>query len=122
MVTIHTGRLREQSDILYREALQYNQRLSELEACITWLRRQEFDEVDELLRLLHGQYEKLGRQKEEMLKLSGLLQRICGRYEAAEQEIIESPEAFQKLRGFVKTMHLADIRECITALGIRITL
>ena len=87
MVTIHTGRLREQSDILNREALQYNQRLSELEACIAWLRRQEFDEVDELLRLLHGQYEKLGRQKEEMLKLSGLLQRICGRYEAAEQAL-----------------------------------
>lgn len=122
MVTIHTGRLRDQSEILNQEALQYNHRLSELETCIVWLRRQEFEEADELLRLLHRQYEKLGRQKEEMLRLSGLLQRICGRYETAEQEIVESTEASRKLKGYVKTMQLSDIREHLAVLGIRITL
>ncbi len=122
MITIHTGRLRDQAELLNKEAFQYNHRLSGLEDCIVWLRHQEFDEVDEILWLLSGQREKLDRQKEELLMLSGILQRICSRYETAEQEILESTDSCQKLKGYVKTIKLSDIRDRLAVLGVQITL
>lgn len=121
MVSIKTERLREKADAMNREALHYDYRFQTMEECIFWISHQEFDEKEELQRVLARQYGELREQKRELLLLSGVMQRICDKYEETEQRIMEDRVVCRKFTGFVKMVDLVQMRDKLSLLGIHVT-
>lgn len=121
MVNIKTERLREKADAMNREALHYNYRFQTIEECISWIKNQEFDEKEELQRVLARQYEELREQKREILLLSGVMQRICDKYDETEQRIMEDRDIYRKFIGYVKMVDLVQMRDELSLLGIHVT-
>lgn len=120
MVSIRTESLRGQADVLYREALHYSNRFLALEECISWVKRQEFDEANEIYRVLTRQYEELAGQKKELILMSEAMRRICDKYDTAERKIVEGQEVYRKPAGYVGEVNLKHIRSQLSELGIHL--
>lgn len=119
MVSIKTDSLRGQAELLNREVFHYNYRFQVLNDCLHWLKRQEFEEVYEIHRVLVRQCDEMKQQKRELAMLAEAMYRICDKYDRTEQTIIENGEAFQKLAGRVEAVNLDRIREQLSQLGMR---
>ena len=118
MVSVRTEWLREQAELLNREACRYDHRSAALEDSISWIRQQEFDEKKEIQRALARQYEELRQQKKALLLLAGAMRRICDKYEKAEQRIIDCGEMPPKMNGHVTWVELEHIKVKLHGLGI----
>lgn len=118
MVSVRTERLRKQAELLSREARRYDYKFPVLEDSISWLRQQEFDEKNEIQRVLTRQNEELREQKRELVVLAEAMRRICDKYEKAEQRIMDSGEMPQKTNGRVEWVELEHIKVKLSGLGI----
>ena len=120
MVKVKTEMLRFQADIIKKETIHYEYSLQIIQESISWIKQQEFDELDEIHQILLKEYENLEEQKKKLLLLSDALQRICDKYEKTELLIIEQGETCQKLAGYVEWVNLKGIRNRLNELGIHL--
>lgn len=118
MVSIKTGVLKAQADVLSEEAHHYNYIFSKMDECISWLKRQEFNEANEIYRILTYQYDELQEQKKELLLLSEVTKRIGDKYDKTEKTIIECGESCQKLKGHVYSVNLNSVRNMLFESGL----
>ena len=120
MFSINTAKIRQEADILQKEARQYEHRLEALEETMSWLRRQDFDEAEELHRVLKRQYEELGSERKSLMMLSEVLLRISDRYENTEEDLVENGEAMHSIRLYVVQMFdLHQLTQNLCKMGFR---
>ena len=114
MFSINTVKIRQDADILQKEARQYEHRSDALREVMCWLRRQDFDEADELHRILKRQHEELENERRSLMMLSGVLSRIGGKYENTEEDLVESGEAMHAFR--IYAVQVFDLHQLTTNL------
>lgn len=120
MVNINTAKIRQDADILQKEARQYGHRFDALAGTMSWLRRQEFDEADELHRVLKRQYEELESERKSLMMLSEVLSRISDKYENTEEDLVESGEIMHGSRLYVVQMFdLRYLTQNLCEMGFR---
>ena len=112
MTFIDTGQLRKQAEALERQAINYNRLTTELEDVASWLRSQQFKDVEQFQRTLAVQEEALEQQRRELLLFSGGLERICDRYENTEQKVSDYREQGSDLAdSIIAPVDLWEIQE-----------
>lgn len=121
MVEIRTRLLKNQAELLSKAALCYDIKISVLEESLTWLKRQEFDEVYQIYQMLKKEWEELKIQKKKLSLLAETMQQICEKYDRTESEIIESGETSRKLSGYVESVNLTQIQMQLSELGFHMT-
>lgn len=121
MVEIRTRSLKNQAELLSKAALCYDIKISVLEESLTWLKRQEFDEVYQIYQMLKKEWEELKIQKKKLSLLAETMQQICEKYDRTESEIIESGETSRKLSGYVESVNLTQIQMQLSELGFHMT-
>lgn len=121
MVSIKTERLRELAEILNREAVHYDHRFRALEESISWVRRQEFNEANEIHRVLMREYDELRQQKKAMMLLAEAILRICDKYDKTEQKIVDSGETCEKLIVRADWINLEHMRRLLVKVGLDMT-
>ena len=118
MFSVNTAKIRQDADILQREARRYEYRLETLRGTMFWLRRQDFDEADELHRVLKRQYEELESERKSLMILSEVLTRISDKYENTEEDLEESGEAMHGIRlCVVKIFDLCQLTQKLCKMG-----
>ena len=121
MISIRADALRAQTDVLNMKYKHYTYFLPKMDECIVWTRQQEFDEVDELCRILRKERENLQEQRREFLVLSEMLGRICDRYARAEQEIVDSLQNWKRAEGQIGAVKLDSLQRLLKESGISIS-
>lgn len=121
-ISVKTAGLREQADKLNREALRYNRRFSEMEDCISWVRRQDFDGADEVYRTLKKQNEEMLRQRKSLLLLGESLRRISDKYDRTEERIIDQGEHIYSGRLVVcSPVILNQLNQLLKNMGLQVS-
>lgn len=121
MISIRADALRAQTDVLNMKYRNYTYFLPKMDECIVWIRQQEFDEVDEICRILRKERENIQEQRREFLVLSEMLGRICDRYVRAEQEIVDSLQNWKRAEGQVGAVKLESLQRLLKEAGISIS-
>ncbi len=121
-ISVKTTGLREQADKLNREALRYNRRFSEMEDCISWMRRQVFDGADEVYHMLKKQNEEMMHQKKDLLLLGESLRRISDKYDRTEERIIEQGEQVYSARLVIHPeVMLKQLNQMLKNMGLQVS-
>lgn len=118
MVSIKTEALRELAESLNREAVHYDHRFRVLEESMLWIKRQEFEETNEIHRVLMKQYDDLIEQKKAMLQLAEAIRRICDKYDKTEWQIILSGVIAKRVEVHVDWVKLERMRSLLATVGL----
>ena len=116
MTFIDTGQLRKQAEVLVGQAGKYDRLTASLEEIISWLKIQQFKDVEQFQRTLVTQAENLELQKRKMFFLAGSLERICDKCEITEQKISDYREQKSDL-SFIEPMDVSKIRDMVLVYG-----
>ena len=117
MTFIDTGQLRRQAEVLEGQAGKYDRLTASLEEFISWLKTQQFKDVEQFQRTLVTQAEELELQKREMFLLAGSLERICDKCEITEQKISDYREQKSDLLSFIEPIDVSKIRDMVLVYG-----
>lgn len=121
MISIRTEVLRAQAEDLGRAARHYEYYLPVLEEGIAWGKCQEHREIKETVRCLEILYEELAQQKKELALLEAAMQKICDKYDRAEQRILDSQEIPQKAAAVIGRVNVEYLQDLLSELDIHMT-
>ena len=113
MSFIDTGQLRKQTEVLERQAGNYDSLITSLEEIANWMKRQQFKDVEQFQRTLTVQTDELELQRREMFLLAGSLERICDRCETTEQKISDYREMESDSSGRIESVDVSKIRDMV---------
>lgn len=113
MSFIDTGRLRKQTEVLERQAGNYDSLITSLGEITNWMKRQQFKDVEQFQRTLTVQTDELELQRREMFLLAGSLERICDRCETTEQKISDYREMESDSSGRIESVDVSKIRDMV---------
>ena len=113
MSFIDTGQLRKQTEVLERQAGNYDSLITSLGEITNWMKRQQFKDVEQFQRTLTVQTEELELQRREMFLLAGSLERICDRCETTEQKISDYREMESDSSGRIESVDVSKIRDMV---------
>lgn len=113
MSFINTGQLRKQTEVLERQAGNYDSLITSLEEIANWMKRQQFKDVEQFQRTLTVQKDELELQRREMFLLVGSLERICDKCETTEQKISDYREMESDSSGRIESVDVSKIRDMV---------
>lgn len=113
MSFIDTGQLRKQTEVLERQAGNYDSLITSLGEITNWMKRQQFKDVEQFQRTLTVQTNELELQRREMFLLAGSLERICDRCETTEQKISDYREMKSDSSGRIESVDVSKIRDMV---------
>ena len=113
MSFINTGQLRKQTEVLERQAGNYDSLITSLEEIANWMKRQQFKDVEQFQRTLTVQKDELELQRREMFLLAGSLERICDKCETTEQKISDYREMELDSSGRIESVDVSRIRDMV---------
>lgn len=113
MSFIDTGQLRKQTEVLERQAGNYDSLITSLGEITNWMKRQQFKDVEQFQRTLTVQIDELELQRREMFLLAGSLERICDRCETTEQKISDYREMKSDSSGRIESVDVSKIRDMV---------
>lgn len=113
MSFIDTGQLRKQTEVLERQAGNYDSLITSLGEITNWMKRQQFKDVEQFQRTLTVQTDELELQRREMFLLAGSLERICDRCETTEQKISDYREMESDSSGRIESVDVSKIRDMV---------
>lgn len=113
MSFINTGQLRKQTEVLERQAGNYDSLITSLEEIANWMKRQQFKDVKQFQRTLTVQKDELELQRREMFLLAGSLERICDKCETTEQKISDYREMESGSSGRIESVDVSKIRDMV---------
>nr|WP_295283098.1 hypothetical protein [uncultured Blautia sp.] len=113
MSFIDTGQLRKQTEVLERQAGNYDSLITSLGEIANWMKRQQFKDVEQFQRTLTVQTDELELQRREMFLLAGSLERICDRCETTEQKISDYREMESDSSGRIESVDVSKIRDMV---------
>ena len=113
MSFIDTGQLRKQTEVLERQAGNYDFLTTSLGEIANWMKRQQFKDVEQFQRTLTVQTDELELQRREMFLLAGSLERICDRCETTEQKISDYREMESDSSGRIESVDVSKIRDMV---------
>ena len=113
MSFINTGQLRKQTEVLERQAGNYDSLITSLEEIANWMKRQQFKDVEQFQRTLTVQKDELELQRREMFLLAGSLERICNKCETTEQKISDYREMESGSSGRIESVDVSKIRDMV---------
>lgn len=113
MSFINTGQLRKQTEVLERQAGNYDSLITSLEEIANWMKRQQFKDVEQFQRTLTVQKDELELQRREMFLLAGSLERICDKCETTEQKISDYREMESGSSGRIESVDVSKIRDMV---------
>lgn len=113
MSFINTGQLRKQTEVLERQAGNYDSLITSLEEIVNWMKRQQFKDVEQFQRTLTVQKDELELQRREMFLLAGSLERICDKCETTEQKISDYREMESDSSGRIESVDVSKIRDMV---------
>ena len=113
MSFINTGQLRKQTEVLERQAGNYDSLIPSLEEIVNWMKRQQFKDVEQFQRTLTVQKDELELQRREMFLLAGSLERICDKCETTEQKISDYREMESDSSGRIESVDVSKIRDMV---------
>ena len=106
MSFINTGQLRKQTEVLERQAGNYDSLITSLEEIVNWMKRQQFKDVEQFQRTLTVQKDELELQRREMFLLAGSLERT-------EQKISDYREMESDSSGRIESVDVSKIRDMV---------
>lgn len=121
MVSIRTEVLRAQAEGFSRAARRYEYYLPVLEEGIAWGKCQEHREIAEAVRCLERLCGELVQQKKELALLEAAMQKICDKYDRAEQRILDSQEIPQKPAAVIGRVNVEYLQALLSELDIHVT-
>lgn len=101
MTSIDTGRLKMQVDNLIEQSRKIIQLRNSLEKILIWMKCQESEEVDQLIRNVEIQYKELEDEHTKMFLLAAGLQKICDKYDVVEEKLADMSVVASRNAGFV---------------------
>ena len=113
MSFIDTGQLRKQTEVLERQAGNYDSLITSLGEIANWMKRQQFKDVEQFQRTLTVQTDELELQRREMFLLAGSLERICDRCETTERKISDYREMESDSSGRIESVDVSKIRDMV---------
>lgn len=113
MSFIDTGQLRKQTEVLERQAGNYDSLITSLGEITNWMKRQQFKDVEQFQRTLTVQTDELELQRREMFLLAGSLERICDKCETTEQKISDYREMESDSSGRIESVDVSKIRDMV---------